>query len=256
VDTRLAAGRFPAAATHEAADNVNERAAVHLTDSSGFVSVAVRTSRTFRARMAPQEGVIMTRHQRVRYEMLIKVREFGRHHQGTFPETSPAGKAFAAVAAAAEEIAGQGAAMLLTKDAGKDTKTAVRDEIPERLNGSARTARIVAGQKRVSAWPVSPRQHRSRSTSSAPRPSSAHIGARRRRAHHERTAALAADPQACGCDATTRHGIALTVGGGHSTARLPDPPALTSIWALPLIHRPDETWCLTNAGLLHGVSDG
>jgi hypothetical protein len=76
--------------------------------------------------------------------MLIKVREFGRQHQGTFPESSPAGKAFAVVATAAEAIAAEGSGMLLAKETGLQAKAAAREQILERLNGIARTARIVA----------------------------------------------------------------------------------------------------------------
>ena len=86
----------------------------------------------------------MTRQQRVRYEMFVKVREFGRTHRDAFPESSHAGKAFAAIDAAAEEIAAHGAAMLLKKETREQTKAAVREEILERLHGIARTARIAA----------------------------------------------------------------------------------------------------------------
>jgi hypothetical protein len=43
----------------------------------------------------------MSRYDTLRYEMFLRVSEFGISHRQQFPESSPAGQAFAAVAAAA-----------------------------------------------------------------------------------------------------------------------------------------------------------
>ena len=86
----------------------------------------------------------MNRKQSQRYGMLVKVREFGNKHREKFPDTSPAAKAFAAVAAVVTEVAAHGSVMLVRQKEGQQRKAAVREEILERLNGIARTARIVA----------------------------------------------------------------------------------------------------------------
>ena len=46
----------------------------------------------------------MTRMERTRYEMLLRVRDFGRRYQSRFPESSDGAQAFATVARAVAEI--------------------------------------------------------------------------------------------------------------------------------------------------------
>lgn len=42
----------------------------------------------------------MTRDQRYRYEMFVRVRDFGREHRAQFPEVTRGGQMFAAMTAA------------------------------------------------------------------------------------------------------------------------------------------------------------
>ena len=86
----------------------------------------------------------MNRSQSRRYEMLLKVRDFGINHRQQFPESSPASKAFQAIGEAAAEIEAHATAKLLTKEEGKQARAAVRKAIDERVKIVTRTARIVA----------------------------------------------------------------------------------------------------------------
>ncbi len=86
----------------------------------------------------------MNRHERRRYEMLLRVRDFGTTHRQQFPESSEAGKALAAVGDAAAQIEVHAKAKLLTKEEGRQARAAVRAAIEERLKLVARTARMVA----------------------------------------------------------------------------------------------------------------
>jgi len=86
----------------------------------------------------------MERYERQRYEMLVRVRNFGMTHRQHFPETSAGGKAFTVVAEAAAALEAHATAKLLTAEEGKKTKAAARNAVVERLAVIARTARELA----------------------------------------------------------------------------------------------------------------
>jgi hypothetical protein len=83
----------------------------------------------------------MTRTIRVRYETLLRVRDFGTAHRALFPESSPAGQAFAAVAQAAAEIDQHATAKILVVKEGREATAATRRVILKRMAAVARTAR-------------------------------------------------------------------------------------------------------------------
>jgi hypothetical protein len=60
-----------------------------------------------------------------RYEMLVKVRDFGRAHGDLFPTSSPGGKAFAAVEAAVTELGRHAVMKMSSQGAARDGE---RDE--------------------------------------------------------------------------------------------------------------------------------
>jgi hypothetical protein len=86
----------------------------------------------------------MTREQRLRYEMLLRVRDFGSAHRARFPESSTAGKGFAAVAGAVAAIEGHAMDGLVTAEEGRKARDAAREVLVERLTAIARTARVIA----------------------------------------------------------------------------------------------------------------
>ena len=83
----------------------------------------------------------MNKNQRLRYEMFLRVRDFGHVHRDRFPESSTAGKAFAAAVAGLEAHAMAG---LLTAEEGRTARDAARDALVDRLTAIARTARVIA----------------------------------------------------------------------------------------------------------------
>jgi hypothetical protein len=86
----------------------------------------------------------MNKNQRLRYEMFLRVRDFGHVHRDRFPESSTAGKAFAAVAAAVADLEAHAMAGLLTAEEGRKARDAARDALVDRLTAIARTARVIA----------------------------------------------------------------------------------------------------------------
>ena len=87
----------------------------------------------------------MTRHETLRYEMFLRVRDFGSSHREHYPASSPAGQAFAAVAAAAAKIDQHASAKRLAGEDSRKVKTNVTSAIRRRLTLVARAARLVAG---------------------------------------------------------------------------------------------------------------
>lgn len=85
----------------------------------------------------------MNRNDTLRYEMFLRVKDFGVEHRDEFPESSPAGLAFSAVTSAAAAIEAADA-KLQTAQATRRAKAALRDDIVERLTTVARTARLAA----------------------------------------------------------------------------------------------------------------
>lgn len=85
----------------------------------------------------------MTRIERVRYEMLLRVRDFGAAHQAHFPESSAASQAFATVARAVAEIEAHATTKVVISREGRKAKAATRKVILERMAAIARTSRGV-----------------------------------------------------------------------------------------------------------------
>ena len=83
----------------------------------------------------------MFKQQQQRYEMFLKVRDFGIKHQQEFPVTSTAGKAFATVAEAAAAIERQRTQKEVSNQAGRKARAEARQDLWERLTDIARTAR-------------------------------------------------------------------------------------------------------------------
>ncbi|MCC7008281.1 MAG: hypothetical protein IT184_05650 [Acidobacteria bacterium] len=85
----------------------------------------------------------MNRTERKRYEMMIRVGEFGSSNREQFPESSPAGQAFAAVHDAVARIDAHAKAKLLTREEGRQARASLRKAIEARVKIVARVARIV-----------------------------------------------------------------------------------------------------------------
>jgi hypothetical protein len=86
----------------------------------------------------------MTKHERVRYEMFLRVRDFGTMHRDRFPEASKAGQMFAHVADAVAQIEAQGLARLQAVRGGRAGKAAARKAMCEWMLVIGRAARDVA----------------------------------------------------------------------------------------------------------------
>jgi hypothetical protein len=81
-----------------------------------------------------------------RYSMLVRVSDFGAAHRDLFPAAGTAGRLFAAVSKAADELRAQVATQatgLIAARAGAMSKAAARDGLRQALEGIARTARAI-----------------------------------------------------------------------------------------------------------------
>jgi hypothetical protein len=85
----------------------------------------------------------MTRTQRVRYEALLRIRDFGAAHQDRFPSSSSGHAAFAAVADAVADIDEHAAAKLVAVREGRRDRIARRKLILDRMAAISRTSRAV-----------------------------------------------------------------------------------------------------------------
>lgn len=85
----------------------------------------------------------MTTQERVRYEMLSRVHDFGIAHKERFPESSSAGQAFAIVAKAIEAIDTHAVSKLMSVREGRREQAARRKIIRSRMRAIARTSRGV-----------------------------------------------------------------------------------------------------------------
>jgi hypothetical protein len=85
----------------------------------------------------------MTRRERIRYEMLLRVRDFGKTHRELFPESSHGGKAFATVAGVVDGIEAHAQTKLLAAKNGMNAKKVARETMRQRMRVIARTARGV-----------------------------------------------------------------------------------------------------------------
>src|SRR5689334_23190167 len=82
-----------------------------------------------------------------RYEMLVRVRDFGTAHEDIFPSSTLGGQAFAAVAAAVTELSQQSATQLSARGStreGLTTKSVARAALRDDLDAIIRTARAIA----------------------------------------------------------------------------------------------------------------
>lgn len=83
----------------------------------------------------------MTKEQRVRFEMFLRVRDFGQAHRELFPESSTGGQAFAKVGDAAARIDAFATSKLLVVTDGHEELAVARAAIVDRMRIVARTAR-------------------------------------------------------------------------------------------------------------------
>jgi hypothetical protein len=79
-----------------------------------------------------------------RYEMLVRVRDFGENHGHLFPESSQAGQQFAAVAAAVQQLEEHAVAKMSTARGGVSPKSMARGALRSRLGAISRTARAIS----------------------------------------------------------------------------------------------------------------
>jgi hypothetical protein len=89
----------------------------------------------------------MTNSETRRYEMLLRVREFGETHRDRFPAPSLARQAFDEVAAAVAQLSEQAVSKMAAARGGKGTKATARRALTERLEAMARCARVIAEGK-------------------------------------------------------------------------------------------------------------
>jgi molecular chaperone GrpE (heat shock protein) len=78
-----------------------------------------------------------------RYEMLVRVRNFGQTFGHLFPQSSLAGQMFATVADAVKQLEQHNVARMSTAPAGKNTRATARTTLRNRLEAIARTAREI-----------------------------------------------------------------------------------------------------------------
>jgi len=81
--------------------------------------------------------------ERQKYEMLVRVRDFGEAHQDLFPESSFARDHFAAVDAAVKALSQHAVSKMLTAREGKGAMVAAREALLIRLEAIGDTARAV-----------------------------------------------------------------------------------------------------------------
>ena len=79
-----------------------------------------------------------------RYEMLVRVRDFGDTHGDLFPTSSLARDQFTAVAAAVKVLSEYSVRKMSAKQEGKRTKGLAREALNDRLESMVRTARAIA----------------------------------------------------------------------------------------------------------------
>jgi hypothetical protein len=79
-----------------------------------------------------------------RYEMLVRVRDFGSTHGDLFPESTLAREQFTTVSAAVKELGEYAVRKMAAKQEGKKTKAIVREALLDRLESIAITARAIA----------------------------------------------------------------------------------------------------------------
>ncbi len=79
-----------------------------------------------------------------RYEMLVRLNQFGKDHGTLFPETTQARQHFADIADAVKQLSGYAVEKMRAGDEAKSRKTAGRLALSARLRAISRTARLIA----------------------------------------------------------------------------------------------------------------
>lgn len=82
-----------------------------------------------------------------RYEMLVRVREFGMMHADRFPSSTLGGQAFTALTAAVKELTDHAAAQVSGRGSAKEattTKAVTREALREDIDAIVRTVRVMA----------------------------------------------------------------------------------------------------------------
>ena len=106
----------------------------------------------------------MTNRETGSYEMLVRVRDFGKAHGDRFPKSTMGGEAFKAVDVALDELNQHAAAQVSSRSAtrsGPSTDTAGYRELVAMLNAISVTARDSAV---MATWQVARRIYRHRGT--------------------------------------------------------------------------------------------
>lgn len=85
----------------------------------------------------------MTKTDRIRYEMYLRVRDFGITHRETFPTASVGGQAFATIARVVDDIEAHAPARLLAAQQGRKTRTEARQAVRRWMQTIATTARHI-----------------------------------------------------------------------------------------------------------------
>lgn len=102
----------------------------------------------------------MTRQQRFKYEMFVRVRDFGTAHAALFPEASKGGQAFARVLAAVAALDEQQQAHLLGLAEARRIKAATRDAVVDYMKTIAAAARRFTLQDPAESPFVLPKKRR------------------------------------------------------------------------------------------------
>lgn len=102
----------------------------------------------------------MTRQQRFKYEMFVRVRDFGVAHAALFPEATKGSQAFARVLAAVAALDEQQKAHLLGLAEARRIKAATRDAVFNYMKTMAAAARRITQQEPAESPFVLPRKRR------------------------------------------------------------------------------------------------
>jgi len=86
----------------------------------------------------------MTATETRKYEMLVRVRDFGNTHRDLFPGSTLAREQFATVSEAVKELSEYAVKKMSAKQEGKRTKATAREALLDRLESISRTGRAIA----------------------------------------------------------------------------------------------------------------
>jgi hypothetical protein len=103
---------------------------------------------------------VMTRQQRFKYQMFVRVRDFGAAHAALFPEASKGKQAFARVLAAVTALDEQQKEHLLGLAEARRIKAATRDAVFDYMKTIAAAARRITQQEPAESPFVLPRKRR------------------------------------------------------------------------------------------------